>query len=445
MLDKYIKFVASRAVGTGVDTLVLWLCSHFLFGGGYLSTYIISPFISFEMATMSNFLWSYYWIWNSRIDRKTGPTFWRHFIGFNISAGVGFVVKMAFLLLFERIFGWNVVVCNLVALTISGTLNFALAESLVFRKPSPTPEHPLLTLDELATLSPLFRGRVGRTFGRFVMWALGINRANQVYNNIHHLRGASAARAILDQIGCDYLVGNPERLDALPQGAFITISTHTYGGLDGIITVDMLGSRRSDLKVMVNQLLARIEPLADNFITVTPTGNTKNSADATTLHGLRTLLAHLREGHPVSLFPSGAVSDLHLWRGEISDREWQEGLIRLIQRVGLPIVPIHFTGRNSLLFYTLGLIDWRIRLLRLPREIFNKHKGLHRVVIGEVITPAQQQACATTEELTRLLRSAVYNMPTPADFTPASELHKGCKSALAVVELSKINGYKCER
>ena len=53
---------------------------------------------------------------------------------FNVSSALGFVVKMVFLLLFERIFGWNVVVCNLAALLISGLFNYFLAETVVFGK-----------------------------------------------------------------------------------------------------------------------------------------------------------------------------------------------------------------------------------------------------------------------------------------------------------------------
>jgi putative hemolysin len=223
--------------------------------------------------------------------------------------------------------------------------------------------------------------------------------------------------------GATILLAIPNGSTTFPRGAFITISNHPYGVLDGIITVDMLGSRRSDLKVMVNQILSRIEPLADNFVAVTPTGTAKRSATAATLSGIRTSLAHLHEGHPMSFFPSGAVSDLHPWRGEISDREWQEGLIRLIQRAKVPVIPIHFEGRNSLFYYLLGLVDWRVGLLRLPREIFNKRKGHHRVVIGEVITPDQIAACATIGELTAKLRKAVYDMPNPTHFTPASKLH----------------------
>lgn len=53
---------------------------------------------------------------------------------FNISCVLGFMVKMAFLLLFERMFGWDVVYCNLMALLISGIVNYFLAEYVVFKR-----------------------------------------------------------------------------------------------------------------------------------------------------------------------------------------------------------------------------------------------------------------------------------------------------------------------
>ena len=41
---------------------------------------------------------------------------------------------MFFLLIFEKIFGWDVVVCNLAALLISGLANYFLADMLVFKQ-----------------------------------------------------------------------------------------------------------------------------------------------------------------------------------------------------------------------------------------------------------------------------------------------------------------------
>ena len=58
----YLQFVVSRLLGTGVDTLILWICSTFIFSS-YWEVYVLSPIISFEFAVLSNFLCSYFWIW----------------------------------------------------------------------------------------------------------------------------------------------------------------------------------------------------------------------------------------------------------------------------------------------------------------------------------------------------------------------------------------------
>ena len=136
---KYLEFLVSRLFGTGVDTLVLWICSDYIFTS-YWGSYILSPIISFEFAVMSNFLWSYFWIWKSRIVNKGCWAFWKLFSIFNISSVAGFLIKMMFLLLFERIFGWDVVWCNLTALLISGLFNYFLTDVWVFRKPKNLPE-----------------------------------------------------------------------------------------------------------------------------------------------------------------------------------------------------------------------------------------------------------------------------------------------------------------
>ena len=131
----YIEFVVSRLFGTGVDTFVLWICSKFIFHD-YWGIYVVSPVISLEFAVFSNFVCSYYWIWKERITNKNIKDFTYRFLIFNFSSVLGFLVKMLFLLLFQKIFGWNVVYCNLAALLISGLFNYFLAETIVFGKRS---------------------------------------------------------------------------------------------------------------------------------------------------------------------------------------------------------------------------------------------------------------------------------------------------------------------
>lgn len=50
---------------------------------------------------------------------------------------------MAFLLLIQRMFRWNVVWCNLLALSVSGGLNFFMSERVVFRKKKALPSHDI--------------------------------------------------------------------------------------------------------------------------------------------------------------------------------------------------------------------------------------------------------------------------------------------------------------
>ena len=130
---KILSFFASNLLGTLVDTGVLWVCSS-LFFKSYWGKYLLSPFISFECAVFVNFVCSYFIIWKDRISRRTKRSFLRHYAGYNLSCTGVFLFKMVFLLLFERLFGWNVVICNLAALCISGVLNFSMDEWVVFRK-----------------------------------------------------------------------------------------------------------------------------------------------------------------------------------------------------------------------------------------------------------------------------------------------------------------------
>ena len=133
MLSKYLKFFISRLLGTLIETVILWIFSTYLFFS-YVGTYIVAPTISFEIVMFFNYVVSYYWIWDKHIFPKNKKYFFTRLALFNIFSILGFLIKMGFLLLFESLFKLDVVYCNLIALLISGIVNFLLAERLVFKK-----------------------------------------------------------------------------------------------------------------------------------------------------------------------------------------------------------------------------------------------------------------------------------------------------------------------
>lgn len=269
---------------------------------------------------------------------------------------------------------------------------------------------PLLTIEELDRNSRLFRGKCGNDLARRLMGFLSIDRVNDLYDRNSDRKGPAFAGAVLKDIGVRYEIINPHILDQLPHGPFITISNHPYGGIDGLVLVDIFGHLYKDYKVMVNRFLGRIRTLEDNFICVTPTGKERTFPTDESISGIREAMRHIRNGHPLGIFPSGAVSDLSLKDACIRDREWQEPVIRLIRKLRVPVVPVAFLDRNSDFYYSLGLIDWKVRLLRLPSEVFNKEGKRTRVALGPVITPEKQAEYRDLNEFAEFLRVSVYNL-----------------------------------
>ena len=70
VLKRYLKFMGTGAVGSVVDTLILWLLSDFVFTKGYWGEYIISPLISFQCAVVVNYMISYFYVWNDRTRKR---------------------------------------------------------------------------------------------------------------------------------------------------------------------------------------------------------------------------------------------------------------------------------------------------------------------------------------------------------------------------------------
>lgn len=275
---------------------------------------------------------------------------------------------------------------------------------------------PLLDIKELEQMAPAFRGKAGNSLAKGLMKFLSVDRLNDLYDRNSYLRGVEFADAVLKDVGLEYSIGYegeaPDSLeDLLPAGPFITVSNHPCGHLDGVALVDLIGKVRKDYKVMVNKILGRVEAMSDHFIQVVPTGAERTAATAESVAGVKAALSHLRSGGALGLFPSGAVSDLHLPSFNVSDREWQEPVIKLIAKAQVPIVPIRFFDGNSPFYYSLGLMDWRVRLLRLPAEVFNKKGKPFRIGVGPVISVDQQRPFASDPNLFRsFLRSSVYDM-----------------------------------
>ena len=283
----------------------------------------------------------------------------------------------------------------------------------------------VLTAEKAAQLFPVFQGKKGKLLYKIALKATGIDFVNFIHQNVEDQGippGPDFAKGLMDQIGVDMLIGNPENL-AFPQGPFITISNHFYGHLDGITLVDVVGHVRPKAKVMVNELLMHITGLAPNFISVNPTVAERKTT-TTSINGVKNALLQLRSGEPLCLFPSGAVADLkprEHWT--LIEREWQDAAVRLIRKARVPVVPIRFFDHNSWFYFALGLIDYRVRFVRLFKDLKTMKGSVHRMGIGPAIS-VEEQDRIPEEQFKDFLRRSVYDMPLPEHFVKRSELWK---------------------
>lgn len=254
----------------------------------------------------------------------------------------------------------------------------------------------VMTVEDVQQLIPQTANRPGLA-RRLIRW-VRMDEMNRVHSIACSTPGPECARRLIDDaLDITLKIDNEKVLDHLPEGAFITVSNHPFGALDGVALIDIVGSRRPEFKVMVNMILNYVSGLRPNFIAVDPMAQKDPAKRAVSVRGIAECLRQLKEGKPLGFFPAGAMSKTN-WKGTLIDREWQDSVLRIIHRAKVPVIPIYFQGTNSWFFNLMGHICWPLRSLMLPREIMRRSGKTMHITVGEPISVEEQAAHAATPE-----------------------------------------------
>lgn len=266
----------------------------------------------------------------------------------------------------------------------------------------------VLDYDDIVKMAPFFKGK--RRLVEWFMKLLDIDKVNWIHDHNFDTPGPQFCRGLLEDLNIKLRIDNEQVLDNLPEGAFITISNHPFGALDGITLIDIIGRRRPDFKVMVNMILNYIVAMRPNFIAVDQTASDDPAKKAVSMKGIKEAIMQVRKGYPIGFFPAGAVGNYnrHL---RFEDREWRESIIRLIQQLKVPVIPIFFHGYNSWWFRFLGIVSWQLRTLRLPAEVFRRKNDTLHISVGDPISVEEIQAhSGSLKELGDFLRERTYSL-----------------------------------
>lgn len=199
---------------------------------------------------------------------------------------------------------------------------------------------------------------------RYLERIVHVKQMNAFLRKYPDLEGYDFIRRVLDEELC--CTASIEGIENIPTDGkpVIFASNHPLGGLDGMIIAQMIHESRQEkreLKVIVNELLMFMKPIAGLWAPVSKTGSLSKEQ-------VLQQQAMWESGTDVMTFPAGACSRLqrinHTWL--IQDLEWQKNFIQRAREYHRDIVPIYFEGKNSRFFYALAYIR---KLLHIPVNI----------------------------------------------------------------------------
>ncbi|MCH5214708.1 MAG: lysophospholipid acyltransferase family protein [Muribaculaceae bacterium] len=246
----------------------------------------------------------------------------------------------------------------------------------------------VLTYEDIRKMVPKLDGH--EKLVNTVLHLLKVDMVNETHARICDTPGPEFVKRLLfDELQIRLRVDNEQVLDNLPPGAFITVSNHPFGSVDGIALIHLVASRRPKFKVMVNMILNQISAMRPNMIAVDAWHSDDPAKRQVSVNGIRQTLRQLKEGEPVGFFPAGAMSNTD-WHGRPIDKEWQKSVLQIIYKANVPVIPIFFHGKNSWLSNFFGHVWWVGRSLRMPREMFNKKGKEMHISVGDPIMPEEQ-------------------------------------------------------
>ena len=251
--------------------------------------------------------------------------------------------------------------------------------------------------------------------------AMRLDQLNRVYAATVATPGSSDSKIFLagafEQLGISYRIA-PEDLRNIPAtGAVVVVANHPFGAIEGMILAQVLASVRPDVKIMANFLLGRMPALRDLFILVNPFAK----AALENMTPLRECFRHLKAGGMLSMFPAGEVASFDFRSRRIIDPPWTTHVARFVRQSEASVLPVYFSGHNSLLFQLAGMVHPRLRTALLARELLKLHGTCVEVRIGGAIPFARLSRHTSETDLVEHLRCRTYALACRSDKAPRTK------------------------
>ncbi len=233
---------------------------------------------------------------------------------------------------------------------------------------------------------------------------------NRILEKYQDTEGYSFLEKIIEEFNIKLDIRGKENLPETSRCIFV--ANHPFGVADGLIITHTVSGKYGSLKAIGNDAFMFVPPLRPFIFAVNVFGiNTKERIAALDeLYASTTAITH---------FPAGEVS--RKYNGRIQDCAWQKSFVSKAILHKRDIVPIHFVGRNSRLFYAVSSIrkffgiKLTLELILLPHEMFNKKNKTILVIIGKPVAYEILDKSLTHQQWADKIREFTYSLANDSE------------------------------
>ena len=240
----------------------------------------------------------------------------------------------------------------------------------------------------LSSKAPRLARRIPRGVVRLLSKTIHEDELNYILENYDTGDPMEFLRSFFSYTGVSYEAVGLSELPA--DGRYIFASNHPFGGMDGMMLAEVIGSYFGDVRVIVNDILMYLDPLKGIFVPVNKSG-AQRGAYAVAFNEA------FAGDAPVLTFPAGLCSRCGK-DGVVADVEWRPNFVKRAVQTDRLVVPVYVEGRLSKRFYRWA--RWRKRLgvkvnieqIFLPDEMFRQRGQHFRLIFGTPVSVEELRA-----------------------------------------------------
>ena len=257
----------------------------------------------------------------------------------------------------------------------------------------------------IADKNPRLARLLPRFLKRYLKRIIHQDEINHVLRSFSHQTPVEFIRSTLSYMEISYRAVGLEQLS--DQGRYLFVSNHPFGGMDGMMLCDELDKRFGSGRIIVNDILMNLKPLAPLFVPVNKHG--RQNSDY-----LRFFREALASDDQIATFPAGLCS--RRIDGKGCDTKWKSSFVKNAIESQRDIVPVFFEGRLSNFFYNLSSLRKRlgikanIEMIYLPDEMFSQHGRHFDIHFGAPVPWQELAAAGSASHNAQRIREMVYAM-----------------------------------